>query len=293
MLDYGPTSYSFMSQRLRLHYADWGNPDAPLLLLLHGRQDHCRSWDWAARELRADWHVIAPDLRGHGDSAWSPDGNYLLVDFVYDLAQLIHQLGETPLTIVAHSMGGGISLRYAGLYPQNIRKIVAIEGLGLSPEKSAERAGMPIAQRFRQWIDDKRTAASRQPRRYATIEEALQRMRLANKYLTDAQARHLTIHGVNRNEDGTWSWKFDNHLKVRSFLDVPEAELVNLWHKINCPTLLMHGVNSWGSNPRVDDRLRHFPTARLVEFEDAGHWLHHDQFDLFMAELKQFLGADI
>jgi pimeloyl-ACP methyl ester carboxylesterase len=68
----GPTSRIFFSQRLRLHYVDWGNPEAPPLLLVHGGQDHCRNWDWVAQELRRDWHIIAPDLRGHGDRRRSP-----------------------------------------------------------------------------------------------------------------------------------------------------------------------------------------------------------------------------
>ena len=65
----GPTSQTFISQRLRLHYADWGNPDAPPLILLHGGRDRCRNWDWVAQDLRRDYHIIAPDIRGHGDSA--------------------------------------------------------------------------------------------------------------------------------------------------------------------------------------------------------------------------------
>ena len=59
----GPTSHSYYSQRLRLHYVDWGNESAPPLLLVHGGRDHCRNWDWVARALRDDYHVIAPDLR--------------------------------------------------------------------------------------------------------------------------------------------------------------------------------------------------------------------------------------
>jgi len=66
---FGPASHSYFSQRLRLQYADWGNGDKPPLILLHGGKDHCRNWDWTAQELRKDWHIIAPDLRGHGDSA--------------------------------------------------------------------------------------------------------------------------------------------------------------------------------------------------------------------------------
>src|SRR5689334_18850665 len=103
----GPTSHSFISQRLRLHYVDWGNSGKPLLILVHGGRDHCRSWDWTAEELSNDWHVIAPDLRGHGDSSWSPDGNYDMTALVYDLAQLIYQLGD-EVTLVGHSLGGNI-----------------------------------------------------------------------------------------------------------------------------------------------------------------------------------------
>ncbi len=88
MIEQGPTSQSYISQRTKLHYADWGNPDAPPLILLHGGRDHCRNWDWTAERLRDDWHVICPDLRGHGDSEWNNNGVYTTMGYVYDLAQL-------------------------------------------------------------------------------------------------------------------------------------------------------------------------------------------------------------
>lgn len=285
----GPTTNSFISQRLKLNYVDWGNPNAPPLLLIHGGRDHCRSWDWVAEELRHDWHIIAPDLRGHGDSAWSPDGNYEMSAFVYDLAQLVHQLNLAPVTIVAHSMGGSIATRYTGLYPENVRKLVAIEGLGPSPKVEAERDAIGIRARTRKWIDDKRSAAGRQPKRYPTLEAALERMKGENTYLTDEQARHLTIHGISRNEDGTWSWKFDNYLNIWAAFDMSRDDLHAIWAAITCPILMMYGANSWASNPEKDGRISHFSTARVVEFENAGHWLHHDQFDRFMAEIKAFL----
>lgn len=285
----GPTTNSFISQRLKLNYADWGNPDAPPLLLIHGGRDHCRSWDWVAEELRGDWHIIAPDLRGHGDSAWSPDGNYEMSAFVYDLAQLVHQLNLAPVTIVAHSMGGSIATRYTGLYPENVRKLVAIEGLGPSPKVEAERDAIGIRARTRKWIDDKRSAAGRQPKRYPTLEAALERMKGENTYLTDEQARHLTIHGISRNEDGTWSWKFDNYLNIWAAFDMSRDDLHAIWAAITCPILMMYGANSWASNPEKDGRISHFSTARVVEFENAGHWLHHDQLDRFMREIKAFL----
>src|SRR5215217_7293483 len=132
----GPTSHIYFSQRRRLHYVGWGNPDAPPLLLLHGGRDHCRNWDWVAGTMRRDWHVIAPDLRGHGDSQWSPDGNYSMAAYVYDLAQLIYRQELAPVTIVAHSLGGNIALRYAGIYPEAVRKLNRVHFETRSPAVS-------------------------------------------------------------------------------------------------------------------------------------------------------------
>jgi len=151
----GPTSHRFLSQRLRLHYVDWGNSDLEPLLMIHGGRDHCRNWDWIAHSLREKWHIIAPDLRGHGDSDWSPDGHYDMASYVYDLAQLIHQKGLAPVTILAHSLGGNIALRYAGLYPETVKSIVAIEGLGWPPKVLAERAKKTFDERLRDWIEEK------------------------------------------------------------------------------------------------------------------------------------------
>jgi pimeloyl-ACP methyl ester carboxylesterase len=285
----GPTSHSFISQRLRLRYVDWGNPGAPPLILLHGGRDHSRSWDWTAQALRDKWHVIAPDLRGHGDSDWSPSGDYGGLTTLYDLAQLIHQLQFAPVTIVAHSYGGNIALRYTGTYPANVRKLVAIEGLGPSPKMMAERASKPIDARLREWIDAKRGLAGKLPHKYATLDEAFARMKEANRYLNDEQARHLTVHGTSQNEDGTYSWKFDPYMRVFPPFDLPHADSEVLWGAITCPTLLMYGADSWASNPEKDGRLKAFKNARVVTFEKAGHWLHHDQFDRFVAELKAFL----
>ena len=287
----GPTSRTYFSQRLRLHYVDWGNPDAPPLILLHGGQDHCRNWDWVAEDLRRDYHVIAPDLRGHGDSAWAADGNYTMAGYVADLAQLIHQQKLAPITIIAHSLGGNIALRYAGIYPQNVRKLVAIEGLGPSPRSQAKREAMPIDERMRDWIDTRRTLSSRTPRRYASIEEAFARMQEQNKHLSPAQARHLTEQGVNQNEDGTYSWKFDNYVRGWPPYDMTYSEVEQLWARITCPALLVYGRESWASNPEDDGRVKHFAHARVTAFEGAGHWVHHDRLDGFLTEIRSFFAA--
>ena len=285
----GPTSRIYFSQRLRLHYVDWGNPSAPPLLLVHGGRDHCRNWDWVATRLRQHWHILAPDLRGHGDSQWSPDGNYSTAAYVYDLAQLIHQQKLAPVTIVAHSLGGNIAIRYAGVYPETVRRLVAIEGLGLSPQQSARRAGVPIADRMRNWADEMRGLSGRIPRRYASIEDALKRMQEANRHLSPEQARHLTQHGVNQNEDGTYTWKFDNYVRADTPYGMTQADIEKLWGRITCPTLLVYGKESWASNPEEDGRIRHFKNAKTVTVEGAGHWVHHDKLEVFLDLLGGFL----
>lgn len=285
----GPTSRTFFSQRLRLHYVDWGNPGAPPLILLHGGRDHCRNWDWVARRLRKDWHIIAPDLRGHGDSQWSTSANYSTAAYIYDLAQLVHQLKLAPVTIIAHSLGGQIVTRFAGVYPDKVKRLVAIEGLGRSPKTTAERAQKPIDLRLREWIEGQRDLAGRRPRRYASIEEATARMHEANKHLSAEQARHLTEHGVFQNEDGTFTWKFDNYVRLWPPYDMPQPDVEVLWSRITAPSLLVYGKESWASDPRGDGRAAHFKTGKVVSVAGAGHWVHHDKLDTFLALAEPFI----
>ena len=158
-----------------------------------------------------------------------------------------------------------------------------------SPKALEERLSVPIDERARKWIDDKRAAAGRTPRKYPTLEDAYKRMKEENSYLNDEQARHLTIHGIAQNEDGTYSWKFDNYFRVWPPFDMQQADIELLWGRITCPTLLLYGKDSWASNPAEDGRIRHFKNATVKSYENAGHWLHHDQFERFMQDMQDFL----
>jgi pimeloyl-ACP methyl ester carboxylesterase len=285
----GPISRSYISQRLRLHYVDWGNETAPPLILLHGGRDHCRNWDWVAQRLRDKFHIIAPDLRGHGDSQWSDAGAYGIAAMVYDLAQLIHQQNLAPVCIIAHSMGGNVALRYTGVFPESVSRLVAIEGLGPSPNQEAELAKKPIDARMRDWVSDLRKIAARTPRKYATLEQAFARMKEENAHLSEAQALHLTRHGVRQNEDGTYSWKFDNYVRAWPPFDMTRDDIRTLWTRITCPTLLVYGSESWASNPATDGRAAHFGNARVAVVQGAGHWVHHDRLDEFMSLVEGHL----
>jgi pimeloyl-ACP methyl ester carboxylesterase len=287
---HGPTSHLYFSQRLRLHYVAWGDESAPALLLIHGGRDHCRNWDWVAERLMDRYHVIAPDLRGHGDSEWATGGSYSELNFVYDIAQLVHQKKMAPVTIIGHSLGGSIALLYSGVFPETIRKVVAIEGLGPSPAMLKSLRENSIDRRVRGWIEMRRDSAGRMPRRYPTLEDAVARMKEENKHLSDAQARHLTVHGAIQNEDGTYSWKFDNAVRLGGGPGgLPPEDQHAIWGRITAPVLLARGMESWASDPVVDGRIGHFANAKLVNITHAGHWSHHDRLDVFMDQVNSFL----
>ena len=284
----GPTSRYFYSQRLKLHYADWGNPDAPLLLLVHGGRDHCRNWDGVAEALRGDYHIIAPDLRGHGDSQWAIGGGYAMVDYVLDVASLLDPLGRFPITIIGNSLGVAISLQYTGVYPDRVRKLVAIEGLGPPPRMIRD---VPPHERMDRWVREMQDLARRRPRRYESLDEAVERMQAANPRLTPEQARHLTVYGSYRDEDGTYLWKFDNYVRATSPYLFNMGDARELWGRITCPVLLLRGTESWAEDPVEDGRAAAFRDYEFQNIEGAGHWMHHDRLDEFLSITRRFLAA--
>ncbi|MCH2568637.1 MAG: alpha/beta hydrolase [Pseudomonadales bacterium] len=282
-----PTSHSYYSERLRLHYLDWGNAEAPPILLIHGVQDHCHSWDWVCDELHQDYHLIVPDLRGHGDSEWNHGAPYSTLDYIYDIHQLIAQRNLAPVQIVAHSMGGNIACLFAGLYPELVSSLTSIEGIGAIPQWYPD--GTSPVKRVRQWIRDVHELASRTPRRYDSLDDACERMQQSNPHLSKERARHLTIHGSNQNEDGTYSWKFDNYTHSRPPFSINYQDLIAIWENISCPTLLINARQGYSHRTGQSGSLKHFKSATLIDIDEAGHWLHHDQLDAFLSHLKPHL----
>ena len=279
-----PTSHSYFSKRLRLHYLDWGNDDAPPLLLIHGNRDHCHNWDWMAQRFADEYHILAPDLRGHGDSQWNVGSAYAISEFVYDIAQLVRQTRTAPVRIVGHSLGGIVSLLYAGAFPGEVTRLVSIEGFGRPPQ-----AGDPSApERLRSWVQRGREMSGRTPRRYHSLDEALERMQEANPHLSPDQARHLTIHGTNQNEDGSYSWKFDNYVYLHAPSDFAGDDVASIWAEIECPVLLIGGAESWATQSGVDF-AQDFRDGRYELVPHAGHWVHHDQLDGVTNLVRDFL----
>jgi pimeloyl-ACP methyl ester carboxylesterase len=150
---------------------------------------------------------------------------------------------------------------------------------------------IPAWQRTQNWIEQMRKLAARQPRRYESLDAASARMREENRFLSEEQAHHLTLHGALRNEDGTYSWKFDNYVRALSPYRWDAEEVRGLWERITCPALLLRGTKSWASDPAIDGRLAAFRSARFENVEGAGHWVHHDRLAEFLGLVRDFLGT--
>jgi pimeloyl-ACP methyl ester carboxylesterase len=281
-----PISHFFYSHRLKLQFWDWGTNGKPPLILVHGGLDHARMWDWTARALRDDFHVYAVDLRGHGNSAWAPGALYSIAEHLLDLSALADIINAFPLYIVGHSLGGIITLFYAGLYPDRVKKIVSIEGLGPPPN---HRVHGPASERFRDWIAGIRKTENRVAHSYPNLAAAVARMKEANPFLTDEVAEYLTLHGTNWNADGSIIWKFDNYARPFAPYGTNIEDAKEILSHITCPTLLFWGRRSWAQDPEIDGRASVIQNHKLVKVDNAGHWVHHDQFDLFLSETKRFL----
>ena len=280
-----PISHFFYSDRLKLQFWDWGTEGKPALILVHGGLDHARNWDWVAKALRDEYHVYALDLRGHGNSAWAPGALYSIAEHILDLSVLADIINQFPVRIIGHSLGAITTLLYAGVYPERVEKLVAIEGLGLPLQEARYTA----PERIRRWIEKVRSVENRTPHSYPNLEAAVARMKEANPFLSDEVAKHLTLHGTNWNADGSIIWKFDNYARLFPPYGANMQEAAEILRQISCPVLLFWGRQSFAKDPETDPLAQEIAHRRIVKVDQAGHWLHHDQLEIFLCETKKFL----
>lgn len=281
-----PASHFFYSHRLKLQFWDWGTPGKPVVILIHGSRDHARSWDRVARVLRQDYHVYALDLRGHGNSAWATGALYSVAEHLLDLAVFADIIRRYPVRLVSHSLGAIVSLYYAGAYPDRVARLVAVEGVGVGPLGSTPP---PAPERMRNWIAKVRNVEQNAARTYPTLSAAVARMKEKNPFLTEEVAEHLTLHGTNWNAAGELVWKFDPYTRVIYPFGFDLKDACELLGQITCPVLLFWGRQSFARDPESDPQAAAIPNRRIVKVDQAGHWLHHDQLDLFLRETRAFL----
>lgn len=269
----------------RLHLLEWGDAAAPVLVLVHGLRDHARSWDWVAAPLSQRFHVIAVDLRGHGDSDWA--ASYNLHDYVRDLAAIITALDLSDIHLVGHSLGGHIVLRYAATYPEKLACLGVIEGIELPLTREHRKSPRPYPHYLREWIEQSDLRESNPHRTYPSHEAALARMVQEHPTIALDTLDHLVRHGIVAEGKG-WRWKYDNACRYRAPDDARGLDLEEVLDAIACPTMLAYGGASWVPLP-PPERLARIARHRVVHFPGVSHWIHHESRADFISALGGFL----
>jgi pimeloyl-ACP methyl ester carboxylesterase len=125
----GYTDRFVVNEGRRIHYLDWGSAEKTPFIMLHGIGRSAHSYDYIAPHFLREYHVIAMDLRGHGDSDWHPAAAYLVEDYVKDLERLVEQLNLSGIVLTGSSTGGRVAQVYAGLHPERVAKLI-VEDVG-------------------------------------------------------------------------------------------------------------------------------------------------------------------
>jgi pimeloyl-ACP methyl ester carboxylesterase len=249
-------------------------------VLLHGITGHARSWDSLAGALQPAYHVIALDQRGHGDSQWAPGADYSVASMAADVEGLADHLELGRFRLLGLSMGGRVSIGFAGANPQRLERLVIVDiGPDIAP------AGL---ERIRGTIG---TA----PERFTSQEEAVAHARRASPLYRESELRHRVAHGLRRLPEGGFTWKYDKAIRDAMRLGL-RREAMDLWEplgRITCPTLLVRGAESDILSSEIAERmLAALPDASLVEIPGAGHTVPGDQPEAFAAAVRVFLAPE-
>jgi pimeloyl-ACP methyl ester carboxylesterase len=274
MPDPHPLHREVVANGLRHHVLEWDGGGRTTVLCLHGFLD--LSWGFApiAPALaEAGYHVVAPDLRGHGDTdRVGAGGYYHFFDYVPDVADLVDRLARERLVLVGHSMGGSVALLYAGAFPDRPSGVVAMEGIHAN-----ERRGEDVPRRTAEWVLSVRKARLRGPRTFPTVADCAERLRKFDPRCPADVALFLAERGTVPLPGGR-AFKHDPvHVTRGPYpfrLDVFKA----FWAAIRCPVLLVDAADS-ETRPPLDmaERVRVFRDARRASVKDAGHMLMRHQ----------------
>ncbi len=262
-----------------------GSPADRAVLLLHGGGQTRHSWAGTARRLAAEgWYAVALDLRGHGESDWSPDGAYGIDDFVEDLAAVVGHF-EQPPVLVGASLGGMTSLLAQGESEAGVASALVM--VDVTPRIEPRGVGR---------IVDFMTA---QPEGYASLEEAADAIAAYRPQRSRPDDLSGLAKNLRRGEDGRYRWHWDPRFVNRRRLERARANpasfhdpdrLLNAARRLRIPTLLVRGRESdVVSREGAEEFLRAAPHARFVDVSGAGHMVAGDRNDAFSDAVVEFL----
>ena len=272
-----PEDKSVKVNNLKLHYLDWGNTKQQTMILLHGFIAHAHSWDGFAAKMQDNYHVIALDQRGHGDSDWAQDGAYTAEDFRDDLAAFIDALEIEKPVIVGHSMGGRNAIIYAGTHPEKVGRLLAID----SRLRSDPINAMAIQLMANSILEH-----------LTSIEEGVEALIKFSPSIPRELAEDLVANGARELPDGNYVPKFDLAMKDQALSKLLVSDLWPYLEKITCPTLIMRGANSPIMPKDVAQKMAEvLPNGRFCEIENAGHLVPQENHVAFENAVIAFLNS--
>lgn len=279
---------------LNYHVRHWGKPGAPQLFLLHGWMDVAASFQFLADALRGDWHVIAPDWRGFGETdrptRYPGTSSYWFPDYLADLEGLLdHYAPRGAVNLVGHSMGANAVCLYAGIRPERVRRVVDLEGFGMTATRAAQAPG-----RYARWLDELREPPPLKT--YDSVEAVAARLKKTNPRLRDDRAAFLAAHWSRRNEAGRWEILGDPAHKLVNPMLYRLDEAMAIWAAVTAPVLHVEARDSEtlrhiAHKQPLDEfrqRFSAFRDFREAVIDDAGHMLHHDQPEIVAEMIESF-----
>lgn len=263
---------------IRIAGDSWGDPDAPLILLLHGGGQTRHAWRGTAERLGADgYYAVTFDARGHGDSDWSPNGDYSQDAMVRDLQCIVEALGGRQPVLAGASIGGGTCLVAAGEQHVAAGALILVD---IVPH--TEQAGFDRVSAFME----------QNPEGFESLEEVAE----AIARFRPQRARTPNVRGLAKNvrqgEDGRFRWHWDPRLldSRRKDLETRYERLSSCARRLTVPTLLVRGGSSdFVSEAGAHEFLEMCPHAEYVNVMNAGHMLAGDRNDAFGQAAASFL----
>ena len=250
---------------LRLHYLDYGNPEAPPLLFLHGLSGHAHTFDLVAPRVADRYHALSLDVRGRGESAWAPDGDYTFPAYLADVAGLCAALGIARITLVGTSMGGLIAMMLAATRPDLVERAV-INDIGPEIDPRGLQRIVAYVSEAPESFADEATLLGWFRANYPEMLGGL----------SEEQLRAWAGYSVKPGPEGGYVWRMDPAIR-RQLLPQPDAPppAVSLWPlvpAIRCPVLVLRGEKSDVLAADVAERfVRELADGRLVTVPGLGH----------------------
>ncbi|MGB6056807.1 MAG: alpha/beta hydrolase [Microthrixaceae bacterium] len=277
---------------VEISVAEWGDEDAPPILMAHGGFDFAETLNrFAPMLVDGGFRVVSWDQRGHGDSQWAH--LYSWDADARDAAAVLATLPERPIPLVGHSKGGTLMMSLAEMAPHRVSALVNLDGLpsgnNMPDVSEHERTRMQAAE-MEAWLVHRRGLIGKK-RRPGTIPELAERRGHMNPRMSREWLEYLVTVGARHDDDG-WRWKLDPTMRMGGFGPWrPEWSMLRL-PGLGTPMLGVLGtaVESMGWGTTAADVKRYLPPgARLVSLDEVGHFVHIEKPRLVADLVLEFL----